>query len=73
MRKRYFREEDVLRFISDAADAEGIWEGDDETLATVFRVPEYEAYAVLGDLCDRNHLQRLESSKYIITGWKEQG
>lgn len=72
MRKRYFREEDVLRFIWDSADAGGMWEGNDQTLAAAFGVTENDAYAVLIDLCDRNRLKRVESSKYIISGWKEQ-
>jgi hypothetical protein len=72
MRKRYFREEDVLRFIWDAADEDGMWEGDDQTLAAAFSVTENEAYGVLTDLCGRNHLQRLGSAKYIIVRWREQ-
>lgn len=71
MRKRYFREEDVFGFIWKAADEDGIWEGDDQTLAAAFSVTENEAYAVLTDLCGRNHLQPLDRSKYIIVRWHE--
>jgi hypothetical protein len=71
MRKRYFREEDVLRFIWEAADEDGMWEGDDQTLAAAFGVTENEVYASLGDLCDRNRLQRIGDATYIITAWRE--
>jgi hypothetical protein len=71
MRKRYFREEDVFGFIWDAADSDGMWDGNDQTLAVAFNVSADAAYAVLGDLCDRNRLQRVGGATYIITRWRE--
>ena len=71
MRKRDFREEDVFGFIWDAADEDGLWNGNDETLARKFNVSTDAAYAVLSGLCDGHHLQRLESAKYIIVRWRE--
>ena len=71
MRMRYFREEDVFGFIWNAADADGMWEGNDQTLAAAFNVSADAAYAVLSDLCDRNRLQRIGTDTYIITKWRE--
>jgi hypothetical protein len=71
MRKRYFREEDVFGFVWDAADADGMWEGNDQTLAAAFGVTENEAYISLSDLCDRNRLQRIGDATYIITEWRD--
>jgi hypothetical protein len=71
MRKKYFREEDVFRFIWDAADSDGIWNGDWETLAAKFNVTKDAAYDALSELCDRHFIERVGNSTYIITGWRE--
>jgi hypothetical protein len=51
--------------------ATGIWNGDVAGVAAEFGVTEDEAYSTLTELCDRHHLQRLDTSKYIIVGWRE--
>ena len=66
MRRRYFREEDVFRFIWDAADSDGLWTGDASTIAAEFGVTEDEAYDALGDLCDRLFIERVGTATYII-------
>ncbi len=71
MRRRYFREEDVFGFVRNTADPDGIWNGNDQTLAAAFNVSADAAYAVLSDLCDRNRLQRVGDATYIITTWRE--
>jgi len=71
MRKKYFCEEDVFGYVWENADADGIWDGNDATLAAEFGVSADAAYAVLSALCDGHHLQRLESAKYIIVRWRE--
>ena len=70
MRKKLFCEEDLFRFIWEHAD-DGMWTGDAATIAAEFNVSEAEAYDTLSELTDRNHLQRLESAKYIIVRWRE--
>jgi hypothetical protein len=37
MKKKYFCEQEVFGFIWDSADTDGIWSGNDETLAAEFR------------------------------------
>lgn len=71
MRKKYCCEESVFGFVWEHADRDGMWTGDSATVAAAFGVTDNEAYAVLGDLCDRDRLQRLESAKYIIVRWRE--
>jgi hypothetical protein len=71
MRKKYFGEEAVFAFVWDTADADGMWEGDDATIAAEFGVTDDEAYSVLSELCDRNRVQKLGGAKYIITRWRD--
>jgi hypothetical protein len=71
MKKKYFDWEYVFEFISQQADDDGIWNGDDVAIATEFGVSENEGYAVLGELCDRNHIQKMGTATYFITRWRE--
>ncbi len=71
MKTRYFCEEDVFRFIWDAADADGLWNGNAEVLARKFNVSAEAAYAFLSDLCDRHLIEKLFSEKYAIMNWRE--
>jgi predicted transcriptional regulator of viral defense system len=71
MKKQYFDEESVFRFVWEHADHDGIWNGNDASIAAAFGVTENEAYTVLGELTDRNRLQRVGSETYIITAWRE--
>jgi len=72
MRKRkYFDEEGVFGFVWGHADSDGLWSGDDSTLAEEFRVSENEAHEVLGELCDRNRIQRVGTATYIVTRWRD--
>jgi hypothetical protein len=71
MRKKCFREEDVFGFIWERADREGMWNGDSATVAEEFGVSDDQAHEVLGELCDRDRIQRIGDAKYIITRWRE--
>jgi hypothetical protein len=71
MRKKYFCEEDVFRFIWDAADRDGIWTGDASTVAGKFGVTEDEAYDALSALCGRGLVERLVPGTFAITEWRE--
>jgi len=71
MKKKQFDWEQVFAFLWHGADRDGLWNGDAKTLAAKFRVKEDEAYAVLGELCDRNLIQRVGASTYVITHWRE--
>ena len=71
MRKKYCDEESVFEHIWKNADADGLWEGDDARLAVEFSVGEDEAHEMLGELCDRNLIQRVGTATYIITRWRE--
>jgi len=72
MRKRkYCDQESVFEHIWKHADRDGLWSGDDTTLAVTFNVSADAAYSVLSDLCDSHHLQKLDSAKYIIVRWRE--
>jgi hypothetical protein len=73
MRTKYFREEDVFEFIWMAADADGMWEGNDATIAAAFGVTEDEAYEVLSKLCVKGHLERVYVGTFAITKWREPG
>jgi hypothetical protein len=71
MRKKYCDQESVFAHIWDNADADGLWDGDDETLAAEFRVTEDEAHAALSELCDRGHVEKLYPGKFAIVKWPE--
>jgi hypothetical protein len=71
MKKRYLDEEGVFRFVWEHADNNGIWNGNAVTIAAKFDASEDEAYTLLGELTDRNRLQRVGGETYIITRWRE--
>ncbi len=71
MKRKYFGEQYVFAFIWNKADADGLWDGDASTVAAEFNVGEDEAYDALGELCDRNLIQRVGNSTYIVTKWPE--
>ena len=71
MRKKHFGDESVFAFVWDAADADGMWEGDDSAIAAEFGVTEGEACDMISQLTDRNLMQRIGDAKYIITRWRE--
>ena len=71
MKKKTFDHESVFAHIWNNADRDGLWDGDAKTLAAKFRVKEDEASAVLGELSDRNLIQRVGASTYVITHWRE--
>jgi hypothetical protein len=71
MRKKYFGWEQVFEFIWKNSDRDGFWDGDDAALAAEFGVTEDEAHEVLGELCDRGHVEKLVPGKYAIVNWPE--
>jgi hypothetical protein len=71
MRKKYCDQESVFAHIWDNADADGLWTGDAATLAAEFNVGEGEAQDMLGELCDRGHVEKLVPGKYAIVKWRE--
>lgn len=71
MRKKYCDQESVFAHIWDNADADGLWDGDDATLAAEFRVTEDDAHAALSELCDRGHVEKLYPGKHAIVKWPE--
>jgi hypothetical protein len=71
MRKKYCDEESVFAHIWDNADRDGLWSGDAATVAAAFNVSADEAYASLSELCDRNRVERVGTTTYVITRWRE--
>ena len=71
MKRKYFGWEQAFEFIWHNADRDGIWDGNDATLAAEFAVSEDEAHAVLRELRDRNLIQKLGSATYVITKWRD--
>lgn len=71
MRRKYFSDEYVFEFIWQHCDNDGIWSGNDETLAAKFNVTKDTAYDALSELCDRDLIQRVGTATYIITRWRE--
>jgi hypothetical protein len=71
MKKNHCCEEDVFGYVWQNADADGIWDGNDASVAAEFGVAEDEAYSMLSELCDANHIQRIGTEKYIVTRWRE--
>jgi hypothetical protein len=71
MRTKYCDQESVFAHIWDNADADGLWDGDDATLAAEFRVSEDESHAALSELCDRGHVEKLYPGKFAIVKWRE--
>jgi hypothetical protein len=71
MRQKYCDQESVFAHIWQHADADGLWSSDDASLAEAFRVSEDESYEILGELCDRNRIQRVGTATYIVTNWRD--
>jgi hypothetical protein len=71
MRMKYFGFEQAFEHIWLHCDSDGIWEGDAESLAQEFSVPEDEAHDTLCELCDRGLIQKLEPAKFIVVRWQE--
>jgi hypothetical protein len=71
MRRKYFGEECVFEFVWQHCDNDGLWSGSPGTLAAKFNVSEDEAQDMLGELCDRNLIQRLGNSTFIVARWRE--
>jgi predicted transcriptional regulator of viral defense system len=71
MRTRYFGWEYVFEHICQHCDRDGIWSGDDATLADEFRVSEDEAHEMLSDLANRGLIEHLCPGTYAITKWRE--
>jgi hypothetical protein len=71
MRKKYFDWEYVFEFIWKTADLDGMWDGDDVTVAREFGVTDDEAYAALSALCDRGLIERPYPGKCAIVEWPE--
>jgi hypothetical protein len=73
MRKKYFDREYLWAFVWDNADRDGIWAGDEATLAAEFGVTETEADSTLSELCDSRLIERLGPSRFIVVDWPEDG
>jgi hypothetical protein len=71
MRKKYFGEEYVFEFIWQHCDNDGVWSGNDETLAAKFNVTKDTAYDALSELCVRDLIQRVGGREYIVVNWRE--
>ena len=71
MRTRYFGWERVFEHIWQHCNHDGIWIGNDETLAAEFHVSEDEAYDVLSELCGRGLIEMLVPGTFAITKWPE--
>jgi hypothetical protein len=71
MKKKYFCEETMFEFIWNGADRDGMWDGNNASIAVAFGISEHDAYATLSELCDRGLIQQLEPAKFIITEWQE--
>jgi len=50
---------------------DGLWGGNDATLAEEFNVSEDEAHDILGDLCARSYVEKLYPGKYAVVRWRE--
>ena len=71
MKKKHFDWENIYEFIWNAADEEGLWTGNAETLAREFGVTQDEAYSMLAQLCQRHLIERLFQSTFAIVNWPE--
>jgi hypothetical protein len=71
MRTKYCNQESVFQHICNSADRDGIWSGDDATLAKEFNASEDEAHATLSELCDRNLIEKVLQGRYAIVNWRE--
>jgi hypothetical protein len=71
MRTRYFGWEYAFKHICQHCGRDGIWNGDGASLGEEFGVTEDEGHETLSDLADRDLLQRVGNSTYIVTRWPE--
>jgi len=71
MKKKTFDWESVFAHIWNGADRDGLWSGDEGTLAAEFGVSPDEAYSALSELCDRGLLEKVYKGTYAITKWHE--
>jgi hypothetical protein len=71
MRSKYFGEDQAFEFVWKNCDADGLWNGNAETLARKFNVSADEAYETLGALCDRGLIEKLVPGKYAVVKWHE--
>lgn len=71
MRKKYCDQESVFAHIWNNADRDGLWIGDGASLGEQFGVSADESHAALTELCDRDRIQRVGNSTYIVTRWPE--
>jgi hypothetical protein len=72
MRKKHFSFEQVFEYIWQGCNSEGLWSGDDGTLAEEFGVSEDEAHTMLGDLSERGLIEKLYPGTFAIVRWREQ-
>jgi hypothetical protein len=71
MKRKYFDQKTVFEHIWQCADRDGIWDGDDATLAIEFAVSEDEAHSMLADLCNRRLIENFYPGKFAIMKWSE--
>ena len=71
MRKKHFSFEQVFEHIWQHCNSEGLWNGNDATLADEFNASEDEAHTMLGDLCSRGLMEKLLPGTYAIVRWRE--
>jgi hypothetical protein len=71
MRTKYFGEEYVFEFIWQHCDRDGLWTEDAASLGEEFRVSEDDTRSMLGELCDRNLIQRVGRREYMVVNWPE--
>jgi DNA-binding FadR family transcriptional regulator len=70
-RGKYFDWEQAFHFIWHNADGDGIWHGNDESLAEEFEVSDESADEVLRELQTRRLVERLSARIYFLSNWRE--
>jgi hypothetical protein len=71
MKKRYFGWEYVFEFIWQHCDNDGLWDGDDDSIAVAFGVTEDEAHEMLVQLCQRHLIEKIFPGTFAIMRWEE--
>jgi hypothetical protein len=71
VRKKWFDRERAIEFIWQNADGDGIWHGDDASLAAEFGVSEDAAYSMLRELCGFRFVEKVYTATYAIVRWRE--
>jgi hypothetical protein len=61
----------VFGFVWNNADHDGMWNGYAATIAAEFKVSEDTAYAMLSEICDGGHIEKVYPATYAITKWRE--